>query len=319
MGVKTRNVATVFGGSGFIGRHVVQRLARQGYVVRAAVRRTEAAMVLRPLGEVGQIVPLCAPVTSAEAVARAVEGASVVVNLVGILTERRPGDFDRVMGEGAGIVARAAAAAGATGLVHLSAIGADPASPSGYGRAKAAGEAAVLAAFATATVLRPSIVFGPEDKFFNRFASMARMFPCMPVIAGATRLQPVYVGDVADAVMAALARPEAAGRIFELGGPQVFSFRELLAWILQTTGHRRALVEVPARLARLEACVLERLPGKLLTGDQLRMLERDNVVAPEAADLAALGIVPTPVELVVPAYLRRFRKGGGLRDRPATE
>jgi len=310
MGVRTRNVATVFGGSGFIGRHVVQRLARQGYVVRAAVRDTEAAMLLKPMGAVGQIVLLRAPVTSPDAVARAVEGAEVVVNLAGILAESRPGDFDRVMGEGAGCVARAAAAAGATGLVALSAIGADAASPSAYGRAKAAGEAAVLAAFPAATILRPSVVFGPEDKFFNRFGAMARMLPFMPVIAGATRLQPVYVGDVADAVMAALARPEAAGRIFELGGPQAFTFRDLLAWILQTTGRHRPLVAVPARLARLKARLLERLPGKLLTRDQLLMLTSDNVVGADAAGLAELGIVPTPMDMVVPAYLCRFRPGG---------
>jgi NADH dehydrogenase len=310
MGVRTRNVATVFGGSGFIGRHVVQRLARQGYVVRAAVRDTEAALLLKPMGAVGQIVLLRAPVTSPEAVARAVEGAEVVVNLAGILAESRPGDFGRVMGEGAGCVARAAAAAGATGLVHLSAIGADAASPSAYGRAKAAGEAAVLAAFPAATILRPSVVFGPEDKFFNRFGAMARMLPFMPVIAGATRLQPVYVGDVADAVMAALARPEAAGRIFELGGPRALSFRDLLAWILQVTGRHRPLVALPARLARMQARVLERLPGKLLTRDQLLMLTRDNVVAADAAGLAELGIVPTPMDMVVPAYLCRFRPGG---------
>lgn len=312
MGVRTRNVATVFGGSGFIGRHVVQRLARQGTVVRVAVRDTEAALVLKPMGAVGQIVPLRAPVTSPEAVARAVEGAGVVVNLVGILTESRRGDFERVMGEGAGTVARAAAAAGATRLVHLSAIGADAASPSAYGRAKAAGEAVVRAAFPAATILRPSIVFGPEDKFFNRFGAMARMLPCMPVLAGATRLQPVHVGDVADAVMAALSRPEVAGRIYELGGPQVFTFRELLAWILKTTGRDHRLVAVPAGLARLQARVLECLPGKLLTRDQLLMLERDNVVSPGAPGLAELDIVPTPMELVVPEYLRRFRPGGGM-------
>jgi uncharacterized protein YbjT (DUF2867 family) len=319
MGVMTRTVATVFGGSGFIGRHVVLRLARQGYVVRAAVRNTEAAIVLKPMGAVGQIVLLRAPVTSPDAVARAVDGAHVVVNLVGILSERQPGDFRRVMGEGAGNVARAAAAAGVAGLVHLSAIGADPASPSAYGRAKAEGEAAVLAAFPAATVLRPSIVFGPEDRFFNRFGAMARMLPCMPVIAGATRLQPVYVGDVADAVMVALARPDMAGRTFELGGPRVFTFRELLAWILGATGRRRPLVEVSPRLAELQARVLERLPGKLLTRDQLLMLGRDNVVSPGMPGLAELGIVPTPVDLVVPEYLRRFRPGGGRRGPHAAQ
>jgi NADH dehydrogenase len=314
MGVMTRSVATVFGGSGFIGRQVVARLAREGHVVRVAVRDTEAALVLKPMGAVGQIAPLRAPVTNADAVARVVDGASLVVNLVGILAERTPGDFRRVMGEGAGTVARAAAAAGAAALVHVSAIGADPASPSGYGRAKAEGEAAVLAAFPAATVLRPSIVFGPEDHFFNRFAAMARALPCMPVIAGATRLQPVYVGDVADAAVAALVRSEARGQTFELGGPRVFTFRDLLAWILQTTGRRRKLIEVPPGLARLQARLLERLPGKLLTRDQLLMLERDNVVSPGMAGLEALGILPTPVELVVPDYLRRFSPGGGRRN-----
>ena len=317
MAVVTRKVAAVFGGSGFIGRYVVQRLARRGYVVRVAGRDTEAVSALKPMGTVGQIVPLYAPVTSREAVARAVEDASVVVNLVGILTERRRGDFQRVMAEGAGTVARAAAAAGVTGLVHLSAIGADPASRSGYGRAKAAGEAAVLAGFPAASLLRPSIVFGREDKFFNRFAALAQTLPVLPVVAGATRFQPVYVGDVADAAIAALERADAAGRCYELGGPQVFTFRALLDWILRQTERDRRLLDVPPGLAWLQALVLERLPGKLLTRDQLRMLQRDNVVSPEAAGLAALGLVPTPIELVVPDYLRRFRPGGGRSEHAA--
>ncbi len=319
----TRKVATVFGGSGFIGRYVVQRLARQGYVVRAAMRDPEAASALKTMGNVGQIVRLRAPVTSPEAVARAVDEAAVVVNLVGILAERHPGDFHLVMAEGAGNVAKAAATAGATRLVHVSAIGADPASPSGYGRAKAAGEAAVLAAFPTATILRPSIVFGAEDQFFNRFARLVQPLPFMPVISGATRFQPVYVGDVADAVIAAIDRPDAAGRIFELGGPKVYTFRELLEWILRETHRKRSLIGLPHWLAWLQAGLMERLPGRLLTLDQLRMLGRDNVVAPEAAGLAALGIVPTPIDLVVPAYLRRYRPGGGTRippsDRPGSD
>jgi len=313
MVVETRRVVTVFGASGFIGRHVVQRLAREGVVVRAAVRDTEAANFLKPMGAVGQIVPLRAPVNGADAVARAVDGAELVVNLVGILAERRAGDFHRVMAEGAGTVARAAAAAGTAALVHLSAIGADPASPSGYGRAKAEGEAAVLAAFPAATILRPSSVFGPEDQFFNRFGAMAQMLPVMPVIAGDTKFQPVYVGDVADAVLAAPARPEAAGRVFELGGPQVFTFRELLEWILRETQRRRPLISIPPRLAEWQARVMEYLPGKPLTRDQLRMLGRDNVVSPGVAGLAELGIAATPIDLVVPAYLRHFRPGGGRR------
>jgi uncharacterized protein YbjT (DUF2867 family) len=307
----TRSVATVFGGSGFIGRYVVKRLAAAGHVVRVAVRDPEAALFLKPMGAVGQVVPLAASVAGAAAVARAVEGADIVVNLVGILAEHRRGDFARVQAEGAKIVAAAAAAASVTRLVHVSAIGADPASPSLYASSKGQGEQAVRAAFPEATILRPSIVFGPEDQFFNRFAALAALSPVMPVIAGATRLQPVYVGDVADAVIAALARPEAAGRIFELGGPTISTFRELLAWILAQTGRHRPLVNVPMGLARVQAAILEKLPGKLLTRDQLLLLARDNVVAPGAAGLAELGIGATPVDLVVPQYLARFRPGGG--------
>lgn len=310
----TRSVATVFGGSGFIGRYVVKRLAQQGYVVRVAVRDPEAALFLKPMGAVGQIVPLFASVTNEATVARAVEGASVVVNLVGILAERVRGEFDAIHAEGAGRVARLAAAAGPGGLVHMSAIGADPASPSRYGASKAAGEEAVRTAFPAATILRPSIVFGPEDQFFNRFAAMAQYLPFMPVIAGETRFQPVYVGDMADAVMAALARPDAAGGLYELGGPRVWTFLEILEYILKETRRHRPFVTVPIGAARLEASVLERLPGRMLTRDQLLMLERDNVVGPDMPGLSDLGVVPTPVELVVPRYLRRYRPGGGKRD-----
>ena len=309
----TRSVATVFGGSGFIGRYVVKRLTHHGYVVRVAVRDPERALFLKTAGAVGQVVPLFASVEQEATVARALEGAALAVNLVGILAERRRGDFDRVHGEGAGRIARLAAAAGVGRLVHVSAIGADPASRSLYGRSKAAGEAAVRAAFPTATVLRPSIVFGPEDHFFNRFASLARLSPVMPVIAGATRLQPVFVGDVADAVMAALERADAAGAVYELGGPQVWRFRELLAYILELIQRPRWMVELPMPLARLQAMVMEHVPGKPLTRDQLLMLSRDNVVAEGVPGLAELGLVPTPVELVVPGYLRRFRPGGGRR------
>jgi NADH dehydrogenase len=311
--MQTRSVATVFGGSGFIGRYIVKRLAAKGHVVRVAVRDPEAAAFLKTMGGVGQIVPLAASVTDDAAVARAVAGADIVVNTVGILVERRPGDFTRLQADGAGLVARLAAAAGVAQLVHLSAIGADAASPSRYASSKAAGEAAVRAAFPAAVILRPSLVFGPEDQFFNRFGAMASLSPALPVISGATRFQPVYVGDVADAVMAALADPAAAGRIFELGGPRIWTFRELLEWILRETRRKRLLLPVPQALARLQASVLENLPGKLLTRDQLILLGRDNV-AGDAPGLAELGIVPTPVEQVVPAQLRRFRPGGGRAD-----
>ncbi len=313
----TRSVATVFGGSGFIGRYVVKRLAQAGHVVRIASRNPERAGLLRPMGVVGQIVPLYAALSNAADVARAVEGADFVVNLVGILSEPRPGDFQRLQQEGAGRIATASAGAGGRRLVQMSAIGADPASRSRYAQTKAAGEQAVRAAVPAATVLRPSIVFGPEDQFFNRFAAMTQFSPVMPVIAGATRFQPVYVCDVADAVMAGLARPDAAGGTFELGGPRVWTFRELLAWIVAQTHRRRPLLAVPPGLARLQARVLEKLPGRLLTQDQLLQLSRDNVVTEGAPGLAELGIAATPVELVVPQYLARFRPGGARRQQPA--
>ena len=312
-GLQGRKVATVFGGSGFIGRYVVQRLAQQDYVVRVAVRDPAGARFLQTQGRVGQIVPLAAPVTDAAAVARAVEGAEAVVNLVGILYERRAGDFARIQGEAPGAVAAAAKAAGAESFVHLSAIGADAASPSLYAQTKAQGEAGVRAAFPEATILRPSVVFGPEDEFFNRFAAMA-VLPVMPVVAGETRFQPVYVGDVADAVMAALADPAVRGKTFELGGPRVMTMREVLRFILETTRRRRPMVNMPMGLMRFQAGLLQRLPKPPVTRDQLLLLERDNVVAAGMPDLAALGIQAKAVEAVVPGYLKRFQPGGGRRE-----
>lgn len=310
----TRSVATVFGGGGFIGRYVVKRLTDRGHVVRVCGRDTEAARALMTAGRIGQVVPIYASLDNESTIERAVEDADLVVNLVGILAERRPGDFQRVQADGAGRVARAAAATGAGRMVHVSAIGADPASPSLYARTKAEGEAQVRAAMPGATILRPSLVFGAEDQFFNRFGAMAMWLPVMPVIHGDTRFQPVYVGDVADAVAASLDRDDAPGRTYELGGPRVWSFRELLAYVLQETRRRRPLVEVPLKFARLQARLGEYVPGKPFTRDQLALLGRDNVVAPGTPDLAALGIVPTPVELIVPDYLVRFRPGGGKRD-----
>ncbi len=313
-GALERKVATVFGGSGFIGRYVVQRLAAQDYVVRIAVRDPAGARFLQTQGRVGQIVPLSASVTDDAAIARAVEGAEVVVNLVGILFERRAGDFARIQGEGPGRVARAAAAAGASAMVQLSAIGADAASPSLYARTKAEGEAAALAAFPDATILRPSVVFGPEDQFFNRFAGMASLLPFMPVVSGETRFQPVYVGDVADAVAAAIADPAARGRTYELGGPRVMTMREVLRFILEQTRRRRPMVDMPMGLMRFQAGLLQRLPTPPITEDQLLLLARDNVVAEGAAGLSDLGIAAQAVEAVVPGYLKRFRPGGGRRD-----
>jgi uncharacterized protein YbjT (DUF2867 family) len=307
----TRRVATVFGGSGFIGRYVVPRLAQRGYVVRVAVRDPEAALFLKPAGVVGQIVPLYATITNDALVERAVEGAEVVVNLVGILSEKRRGDFDALQHQGAARIARLSAKAGVDRLVHIAAIGADPDSRSGYASSKGRGERAVREAFPQATILRPSLVFGQEDAFFNRFGVVAQFSPVMPVIAGSTRMQPVYVADVADAVMAAIKRPDASGAVYELGGPRVWTFREILQYVVTVTRRRCLPVSVPMPIARLQASVLERLPGKPLTRDQLIMLSRDNVCAPGMPGLQELGIVPTPVELIVPSYLARFQRGGG--------
>lgn len=309
----TRTVATVFGGSGFIGRYVVKRLARAGYVVRVAVRDTEAALFLKPMGAVGQIVPLHADLANEATVRRAVAGAAVVVNLVGILTERRAGDFQRVHAEGAGTIARLSAEAGVRQLIHVSAIAADADSPSLYARSKYAGEQAVRQAFPTATILRPAVVFGPEDNFFNLFAGIARLAPFMPVISGDSKMQPVFVGDVADAAMAALASPDAAGELYVLGGPRIWSFREILTYIMKETGRARRLIDIPPCIARIQASVMERMPGKPLTRDQLLLLSRDTIAPPDSKGLAELGIVPTPVELVAPLYLKRFQPGGGRR------
>jgi uncharacterized protein YbjT (DUF2867 family) len=312
-----RRIATVFGGSGFIGRYVVRDLARAGLTVRVAVTDPGGARFLQTQGKVGQIVPLAASVADEEGAARAVAGADLVVNLVGILFERRAGDFHRLHAEGAGRVARLSAAAGVERLVHVSAIGADPDSPSAYGRTKAEGEAAVRAAFPSATILRPSIVFGPEDQFFNRFAGLGRVLPFMPVIAGNARFQPVYVGDVAAAVLAAAEREDALGKTYELAGPRPLTFRGLLRYVGEVTGHRRPLIDLPMGLARLQARLGEFLPNPPLTRDQLLMLGRDNVPMPGALGLADLGIQPKALEAVVPTYLTRYRQGGGRRPSTA--
>ena len=306
-----RKVATVFGGAGFIGRQVVQRLAREEWVVRVVTRDPLGARGMHTMGRVGQIAGLAADVTDETGVARAVEGAGVVVNCVGILH----GKFDAVQGEGPARIGRLAKAAGVERVVHISAIGANAASESSYARSKAAGEAGLLGAFPAATILRPSIVFGEDDAFFNRFAQIGSLLPFMPVICGETKFQPVHVGDVADAVMAALADPATMGKTYELGGPRVWTFRELLAFIVKETGRKRPLVNIPLGLARIQAKLAELLPNPPLTQDQLILLQRDNVVSHEAMTLTDLGIKPAAVEALVPGYLARFRPGGGRRPR----
>lgn len=309
---------TVFGGSGFLGRHVVRALCRRGYRVRVAVRRPDLAFHLQPLGRVGQIHAVPANLRHPASVEAAARDADIVINLVGILFERGRQRFEAVHGFGAEAVALAAAAFGAR-LVHVSAIGADAASPSRYASSKAKGEELVRAAVPSATILRPSILFGPEDDFFNRFAALARMAPALPLIGGGhTRFQPIFAGDVASAVLAAIDRSESAGAIYELGGGEVKSFKDLMQLTLATIGRRRLLVPIPFGQARLMAGFLQlaTLVGlkPMLTQDQVELLKRDNVVSEEAIrerrTLEGLGIEPTAMGLVLPTYLWRFRKYG---------
>ncbi len=308
--------ATVFGGSGFIGRYLVKRLAGSGVRVVAAVRHPGRAGFLKPMGDVGQVVPVRAELGDRSAVAAAVEGSDLVVNLAGILVESGRQRFQAVHERGAGHIAGVAAAAGASRLIHVSAIGADSESPSAYGRSKAGGEAAVRAAFPEADIVRPSVVFGAEDDFFNRFAALARIAPALPLVdRGRTRFQPVYVADVADGLSRIAGRRKTGGGTWEFGGPHIYTFRELLEFVLATTGRRAFLIPVPEALLSFQARILELLPAPPLTRDQIAMLRRDNVVSDrtDIGRLADLGIEPTPLEGVVPAYLMRYRRGGGVR------
>jgi uncharacterized protein YbjT (DUF2867 family) len=315
-------LVTVFGGSGFLGRHVVRALCKRGYRVRVAVRRPDLAGHLQPLGRVGQIHAVAANLRYPGSVEAAARDADIVINLVGILFESGRQRFESVHAFGAEAVALAAAAFGAQ-LIHISAIGTDPDAPAHYARSKAMGERLALAAMPSATVLRPSILFGPEDDFFNKFAALARIAPALPLIGGGhTRFQPVFAGDVARAVLAAIDRPETAGAIYELGGLEVMSFKELMQFVLATIERRRLLVPIPFGLARIMAAFLQ-LPPKLLgtkpmlTQDQVDLLLRDNVVSAEAKragrTLAELGIEPVAMRAVVPTYLWRFRRSGQFK------
>lgn len=302
------SLVTIFGGGGFLGRQVAQALLARGARVRIAQRDLSTAIRVKPLGGLGQTQFVAADIRKPQTVARAVAGSDAVVNLVGILK----GDFDAFQHRGAATVAQAAASAGVRAMVQVSAIGADPESPSAYGRSKAAGEAAVRAAFPTATIIRPSIIFGAEDQFLNRFADIVRAFPVVPVIGAGTRFQPVYVADVAQAIANALAQPEMhGGKTYELGGPQVLSMKEINGWIAKAIGRDKPLVEVPGAFASL----LAMLPGGPITRDQLAMLGRDNVVAPGAAGLEALGIAPTPMGAVADAWMVRYRRHGRFAGR----
>jgi NADH dehydrogenase len=309
------DLATVFGGSGFVGSQIVRALARRGWRIRVAVRRPGRGYRLRMLGDVGQIEIVQANIRDRESVDRALAGAAACVNAVGVLYEAGPQSFAAIHVEGARMLAEAAAAGGIARFVHLSAIGADPASPSGYGRSKAQGEAAVRQAIPRAVVLRPSVVFGPSDAFFNRFAAMARVSPFLPLIGGgATRFQPVFVGDVAAATAAALADPAAAGLTYELGGPAIYSFEALMRLMLEVIERRPALVKLSFGLAEKLGAMGDALArmglAPPITRDQVEMLRTDNVAAPGAPGLAELGVAATAVEAIIPTYLYRYRKGG---------
>ncbi len=305
---------TVFGASGLIGRHTVGALARAGYRIRACTRHPNLAHYLPPMGTVGQILVTKADVTDKDAVAAAVRGASTVVNLAGILTQSGHQNFTAIHADAAETIARAAQAAGAR-FIHVSAIGANEDSQSRYASSKGEGERRVRAACPTATILRPSLAFGPEDNFFNKFAGLARMLPLLPLIGGGhTKFQPVFAGDIADAIVKCADDVSTRGKTYELGGPGVYTFKELMQFMLRETGRSRLLVPVPFALATLKSYFLAVLPGKLLTPDQVRMLKYDTVVSPGALGFGDLGIQPDALEAVVPAYLWRFRPKGQIEE-----
>lgn len=330
----TKRLVTVFGGNGFVGRHIVQRLARQGHRVRVACRDPESAHFLKPLGDPGQIVAVKANVAREDEVARALDGADWAINCVGILSSLGRNSFSNVHEAGAGNVARAAKAAGCAALVHISALGAAEDAKSRYAQSKARGEKAVLEAFPTATVLRPSIIVGPEDGFFNLFAAIARWSPVVPIIGcpimpkfkmnpgvdtpwrfpsfefcdfGGTRFQPVYVGDVADAALNALSQDTAQGETYELTGPRVYTFRRLMELMLRETGRNRMIVPYPIPLAFVTALFAELIPTKPFTRDQVYMLKTGNVLTGAHKTIQDLGVEPCGIEAILPSYLRSYR------------
>ena len=308
-------LVTIFGGGGFVGTHLIQLLARHGHRIRVATRRPDLAGHTKMLGTVGQILPIQANVRNRASVQRAVKGADIVINLVAIGFERGAQSFAAINEQGAANVAAAARDAKAGALVHMSALGVDVATTSLYAQSKLAGEAAVLAAFPQAVILRPSILFGRDDGFFNLMGGLARMLPVMPVISGNTRFQPAYVGDVAEALAMAAEGQVKSGRIYELGGPDIETHKDLLARVLREAGRARPLLPLPPAIARLLAMPLAILPFKpLLTADQIDLLGTDNVVSEAALrdkrSFAAFGITPTAMDTILPTYMWRFRKHG---------
>lgn len=310
-------LVTIFGGSGFVGRYIARRMAKEGWRVRVACRHPNEALFVRPYGVPGQVEPLACNIRDDASVRSMIRGADAVVNCVDVLNGIGANTFDAVQAEGAGRIARLAAAEGVGALVHVSAIGADAGADSDYARTKGAGEAAVRAAFPAAVILRPSVIFGTEDHFFNRFASMTRMGPVLPIVGAGTKFQPVHVDDVARAAVKGVLGQAGAG-VYELGGPEADSLRRLMGRMLHVIQRRRAVVNVPFFLARIigfgfdmvQGVTLGLVENKILTRDQVKNLRHDNVVAPGAKGLADLGITPTAMEAVLPEYLWRYRPSG---------
>lgn len=304
-----QHIISVVGGTGFLGRYVVRQLAREGYCIQIISRDPNKAAALKPSGDVGQIVPIAGDIHDVAPLHEVLGRSYAIINLTGILYERGRQNFTALHAQGPEKLAQAAAALDVSRFIHVSSLGVDKAMGSHYARSKALGEKAVLAAFPSATILRPGVIFGAEDNFFNQFAHMATLAPALPLIGGGrTRFQPVYVGDVAKAVVACLKNPESQGQIYELGGPQIYSFKEIIEYILRVTGRKRPLVKVPFSVATGMGTVAEILPVPPLTRDQVRLLKHDNVVSPNAKGLASLGINATSIDVVVPEYLARFKK-----------
>lgn len=302
---------TIFGGSGFVGRYLVQKFAEKGDAIRVAARNPIAANFLKPLGEVGQITPVQASILSEEQVSRAIEGADIVVNLVGILFEKGAQTFEAIHVEGAKKVAKVAKEAGVKRLLHMSALGANLKSRSVYARTKAEGEKVVQKNFPDSTIFRPSIIFGPEDAFFNRFAEMACFSPFLPLIGGGkTQFQPVYVVDVADGFLKAVSKESTIGNLYELGGPEVYTFKELMEYLLTSIHRKRALVPLPFAVAKAMGAIAQFLPTPPLTPDQVELLKSDSIVSPDALNVADLGVRPHAVEAILPSYISRFESKG---------
>ena len=314
-----QKIATVFGGTGFVGTQVVRELAKQDYTIKVATRVPERAYFLKPCGAVGQVVPFACDYADDKSLAAAVEGADIVVNCVGILFEKRRGDFQRVHTDLPAKIAKAAKKAGAQRFVHLSALGVDnPQNKSKYAQSKLAGEKALLKAFPAAVILRPSVIFGEGDEFFNMFAKMAEFLPALPLIGGGkTQFQPVYVGDVADAVMAAIAKGSSG--IYELGGPDIVSFKEIYQILFTATGRKRHLVHLPFALAKIQASFMSMLPKPPLTPDQVESLKCDNILGAQSQTLSDLGISPTSMDVILPTYLSFYRPGGRFGDKTIVE